>query len=79
VPNGIFPIPKLHSDPPPRAPMRAGLGARVRTRLRRSKLDEQLVRGADPETSVELRLRAAQLRSSSGRSRLAKRAGRGAR
>ena len=71
MPNGIFPIPQYHADPTPHAPMRAGPVARVRTRLRRSKLDERLARGVDPETSVELTLRAAQLRSNSGRSRLA--------
>jgi hypothetical protein len=70
VPNGIFPVPQFHTDPNPRDPMRAGLVARVRARLRRSKLDEQLARGVDPE-GTELRLRAAQLRSHRGRSRLA--------
>jgi len=40
-------------------------------RRRRSRLDEQLARGADPATSDELGLRAAQLRSRELRSRLA--------
>jgi hypothetical protein len=71
MPNGIFPVPQFHPDPTPRTAMRAGLVARVRTRLRRNNLDAQLARGVDPETSVDLRLRAAQLLSSSGRSRLA--------
>jgi len=44
---------------------------RIRTRLRRGRLDEELARGADPATSAELSLRAAQLGSRSGRSRLA--------
>jgi hypothetical protein len=43
----------------------------VRTRLRRGALDEQLARGADPETSPDLSLRAASLRSADGRSELA--------
>lgn len=71
MPNGIFPVPQFHSDPTTGAPLRAGLVARARTRWRRGRLDEQLVRGIDPETSVELRLRAAQLSSPSGRARLA--------
>jgi hypothetical protein len=71
MPNGIFPVPQFHSDPTPRTVMRAGLVARVRTRLRRNELDEQLACGVDPETSVDIRLRAAQLRSTKGRSRLA--------
>lgn len=71
MPSGIFPVPQFHSDPTPRAAMRAGLVARARTRLRRNELDEQLARGVDPETTVELTLRAAQLRSNGGRSRLA--------
>jgi hypothetical protein len=70
VPNGIFPVPQFHSDPTTGAP-RVGLITRARTRWRRGRLDEQLVRGIDPETSVELRLRAAQLSSHSGRARLA--------
>jgi hypothetical protein len=71
MPNGIFPVPQFHSDPTRPGTMRAGLIARVRTRLRRNELDEQLARGVDPAAGVELRLRAAQLRSTSGRSRLA--------
>jgi hypothetical protein len=71
MPNGIFPVPQFHHDPTPRTAMRASLVARVRTRLRRNDLDEQLARGVDPETSVDLRLHAAQLLSSSGRSMLA--------
>ena len=71
MPNGIYPIPQYHAHPTPHAPMPAGPVARVRTRLRRSELDERLARGADPETSVGLTLRAAQLRSNSGRARLA--------
>jgi hypothetical protein len=64
MPNGIFPVPQFHHDPTPRTAMRASLVARVRTRLRRNDLDEQLAR-------VDLRLHAAQLLSSSGRSLLA--------
>ena len=70
MPNGIFPVPQFHSDPTTGAP-RVGLITRARTRWRRGRLDEQLARGSDPETSVELRLRAAHLSSQSGRARLA--------
>jgi hypothetical protein len=71
VPNGIYPIPQFHSDPTPGVPRPASLVARVRARLRRSKLDEQLADGVDPDSSVELGLRAAQLGSDRGRARLA--------
>jgi hypothetical protein len=72
VPNGIFPVPQFHTDPTSRDPMRAGLVARVRTRLRRRRLDEQLARGVDPDTNADLSFRAAQLSSDSGRAGLAK-------
>jgi len=71
VPNGIFPVPQFHSNPTRRAPLRAGLITRARTWWRRGRLDEQLAEGFDPETSVELRLRATQLSSHSGRARIA--------
>ncbi|MGH2743381.1 MAG: hypothetical protein ACREX8_05945 [Gammaproteobacteria bacterium] len=61
MPSGIFPVPEFRPVP-----------ARARpTRSTRRRLDEELARGADPDTSPELRLRAAQLRSRSERSRLA--------
>jgi hypothetical protein len=71
VPNGIFPVPEFRSGPAARPHTTAGVVARLRTRLRRNQLDEQLARGADPETSAELTLRAAQLRSAGGRRKLA--------
>jgi hypothetical protein len=71
VPNGIYPIPQFRSDPNPHGRSRPGLFARLRTRWRRDRLDQQLARGADPESSTELSLRRAQLGSGRGRSRLA--------
>jgi hypothetical protein len=49
-----------------------GLGLRLRTWLRRDRLDKQLARGVDPRTSPELRLRAGQLSTAAERVRLAK-------
>jgi hypothetical protein len=71
VPNGIFPIPQLHSDLTPRSGSRPGLSARLGTRWRRDKLDQELAGGADPRSSTAHALRAAQLGSAGGRSRLA--------
>jgi hypothetical protein len=68
MPSGIFPVPEFRSIPVRRRPT---LAARTRMRWTRKRLDEELARGADPEKSAELRLRAAQLRSRSERSRLA--------
>ena len=68
MPSGIFPIPEFRPVP---ARTRPTLAARIRTRWTRKRLDEQLARGADPDKSAQLRLRAAQLRSRSERSRLA--------
>jgi hypothetical protein len=67
VPNGIFPIPQFHSHPSPGP----SLGLRLRTRWRRDHLDGELASGADPASSPELTLRAAQLQSQAVRSRLA--------
>jgi hypothetical protein len=72
MPNGIYPVPQFRTDPTSRDPMRAGLVARIRNRLRRRRLDEQLARGVDPDTSVDLNLRAAQLSSDRGRAALAR-------
>lgn len=47
------------------------LGARIRTRLRRKKLDDDLARGGDPAASPERRLRAEQLNSPGERLKLA--------
>ena len=48
-----------------------GLGLRIRTRLLRTQLDEQLAHGADPAEGADLALRAEQLRSPSERTRIA--------
>jgi hypothetical protein len=69
MPSGIFPVPQFRSVPTPRS--RPSLFARLRTRRQRDKLDRQLAGGADPRSSAALTLRAAQLSSASGRSRLA--------
>jgi hypothetical protein len=69
MPPGIFPVPtfrEVDTDP-----TRPGLALRIRTRLRRNRLDSELARGVDPTASAELGLRAAQLRSASGRRELA--------
>ena len=68
MPSGIFPVPEFRRVPARRRPT---LAARIRTRWTRKRLDEQLARGADPDKSAQLMLRAAQLRSRSERSRLA--------
>ncbi|MGH2761861.1 MAG: hypothetical protein ACRDL4_06245 [Thermoleophilaceae bacterium] len=71
MPSGIFPVPKFRDVPSRHLDWRPSVAVRIRTRLRRGRLEEELARGADPATSAELSLRAAQLRSRSGRSRLA--------
>ena len=68
MPNGIFPVPEFRPVP---ARTRPSLAVRIRTRWKRDRLDKELSRGADPATSDELRLRAAQLRSPAVRARLA--------
>jgi hypothetical protein len=69
VPPGIFPIPNFR--PSAGDPTRPSLGLRVRNRRRRDRLDSELARGVDPSASAELGLRAAELRSASGRRELA--------
>ena len=71
MPNGIFPVPHLYSYPSRAAGSQPGFALRLRTRWRRRRLDEALAHGADPATSAELTLRAAQLRSPALRSQLA--------
>ena len=71
MPNGIFPVPAFDSRPGHGAGTRPNLAVRVRARWRRNRLDEQLAHGTDPSTSLELELRAAQLRSRRERSRIA--------
>jgi hypothetical protein len=69
MPSGIFPTPAFTTVPPRQ--LRAGLRLRSKTRLRRSRLDAELAAGADPHTTPELSLRAAQLRSEKERARIA--------
>jgi hypothetical protein len=71
MPSGIHPVPEFRSDPGHTPLVRSSLMVRVRTRWRRNRLDAELARGADPAGSAELELRAAQLRSTARRSRLA--------
>jgi hypothetical protein len=69
MPLGPFPFPDFDTPRrPAREPSRPW--ARMRTRWRRSQLDE-LSAGADPSTSPELSERASQLRSEPVRARLA--------
>jgi hypothetical protein len=70
MPLGPFPFPDFDTPPDPaREP--SGHWARMRTRWRRSQLDDELSAGADPRTSPELSERASQLRSDPVRTRLA--------
>jgi hypothetical protein len=71
MPSASSPFPSSAPAPTARVRRQPTLAVRARTRLRRKRLDEQLARGADPGTSAELGLRAAQLRSPRERSRLA--------
>ena len=69
MPNGIFPVPAFKTVPARQAS--AGSPLRVRTRVHRNRLDEQIAGGAEPTASAELNLRAAQLRSHGERRRIA--------
>jgi hypothetical protein len=71
MPSGIFPVPEFRSKPSRTVRTRPGPAVRIQTRWRRNRLDDKLALGADPAASPELGLRAAQLGSSAGRSRLA--------
>jgi hypothetical protein len=71
MPNGVFPVPEFRPTPTRAGRTRPSFADRWWMRWRRSRLDEQLARDTDPTTSAELGLRAAQLRSSAERSRLA--------
>ena len=71
MPSGIFPVPNFRPAPDDSPPGRPSPAVRARTRLKRNRLDEQLARGAAPDTSAEVALRAMQLVSSRERSRLA--------
>lgn len=70
MPSGIYRIQRNQSSGGggSRGP---GLALRIRTRLRRSRLDRQLAEGADPAAGPELALRADQLRSPIERTRIA--------
>jgi hypothetical protein len=67
MPNGIFPVPQFRSHPSPSL----ALSLRLRTRWSQNRLDRDLASGADPASSPELTLRAAQLQSPAARARLA--------
>jgi hypothetical protein len=54
MPNGVYPVPRNLNQLPAAA-------LRLRVRLSRLELDDRLAQGADPSSSLELRLRAAQL------------------
>jgi hypothetical protein len=71
MPNGVYPVPRFRPTSQPKRPTRPPLGLRVRTRWQRDRLDEALASGADPASTPELALRAEQLLSQAGRSRLA--------
>jgi hypothetical protein len=65
MPNGIFPVPQFYSH----SSAGPNLGLRLRTRWSQNRLDHELACGADPASSPELTLRAAQLQSPGVRSR----------
>jgi hypothetical protein len=71
MPPGVFPVPKFRPTPSRSDGSRPSLAVRVRTHLRRDRIDDELARGADPAARAELGLRAAQLRSAAGRRRVA--------
>jgi hypothetical protein len=71
VPSGVFPVPKFRSKPSRITGAGPSLAVRVRTRLRRNRLDDELARGIDPDLTPELALRAVQLHSPAERARLA--------
>jgi hypothetical protein len=71
VPSGVTPVPQFHWQPSPSSSTRPALTLRMRTRWRRDRLDDELASGVHPASSAELSLRAAQLQSWEGRSRLA--------
>jgi hypothetical protein len=62
MPYGVDPVPK-HRESSELAQTGPNLGVRIRTRIRRSRLDSQLAHGADSAANAELMLRAAQLQS----------------
>ena len=70
MPYGVDPVPK-HRESSELAQTGPSLGVRIRTRIRRSRLDSQLAHGADSAANAELTLRAAQLQSTAERARIA--------
>ena len=70
MPYGVDPVPK-HRQSSELAQTGPNLDVRIRTRIRRSRLDSQLAHGADSAGNAELALRAAQLRSTAERARIA--------
>jgi hypothetical protein len=71
MPSGVTPVPQFHWRPSSPSDTRPTFTLRMRTRWRRDRLDDELASGVDPASSPELSLRASQLQSSEGRSRLA--------
>jgi hypothetical protein len=69
MPNGVFPVPAFKTVP--RRQAAPGSPLRVRTRVQRNRLDEQIAGGADTTATAELTLRAAQLRTHAERQRIA--------
>ena len=70
MPYGVYPVPK-HRESSNSSRTGTSLAVRIRTRVRRGRLDRQLAAGADPTTNAELELRALQLRSTAERARIA--------
>jgi hypothetical protein len=70
MPSGIYPVPPFHQQRASRS-FPPSLGQKLRTWWERDRLDKRLVQGGDREASAELRLRAAQLVSTTGRVELA--------
>jgi hypothetical protein len=70
MPNGIYPVPPFHQQRASRS-VAPSLWQRLKTWRERDRLDEQLAQGGDREAIAELRLRAAQLVSPTGRVELA--------
>jgi hypothetical protein len=68
MPNGVYPVPRLHREPGPHLSFRL----LARTWWRRRRLDDRLAGGADPASSPELALRALRICSQRRRERLAR-------
>ena len=68
MPNGVYPVPRLHREPGPHL----SFGLLARTWWRRRRLDDRLAGGADPASAPELGLRALRICSERHRERLAR-------